>query len=320
MIVAMGSRPLARRLPVGLVACAGVAVLAGCSSDIVSGAGSTTVASTVGATGATSTTTPPAPSTTTASTGATPSTVSTTSTTAAASIPDQSGVPEIQRIRPASDLPPPALPDGWEATSIGESVLGADIVAWSREVPDAGLRVVVVGGIHGNEPASPPTVRALVEVAYADDVAVWLVPAANPDGVAAGTRWNANGVDLNRNFAWGWRPDDGGPAPLSEPETRALTALIERVDPDVVVWVHQPYGYVSSIGDTPSTFEDAWSAGSGLPVRPDVTQHGGGESWTAFEAGSASMLVEIDTWDATSEIVAAQRSGFESLLPTLAGG
>ncbi len=83
-----------------------------------------------------------------------------------------------------------------------------------------------------------------------------------------------------------------------------------------MVWVHQPYGYVSAIGETDSTFEEAWAATSGLPVRPDVTQRGG-ESWTAFVAARPSILVKIDSWDATPEIVAANRTGFEAVVAAL---
>ncbi len=178
-------------------------------------------------------------------------------------------------------------------------------------------RVLVIGGLHGNEPVTPPAVRGLLDAQIASDVEVWLVPTANPDGSAAGMRCNANGVDLNRNFSWGWRRGDGGPAPLSEPETRALASLVDQVQPDVVVWVHQPLGYVSSIGHTSSALEQAWGAAAGLPVRPDVTQHGGGESWSALVAGVPSMLIEIDGWSATPDTVAAQRAGFEAMLAAL---
>jgi murein peptide amidase A len=196
-------------------------------------------------------------------------------------------------------------------------VLGADIVALRRPVAAPRRTVVVVGGIHGNEPASPPVVRSLVEVALPPDVEVWLIPQMNVDGVARGTRTNANDVDLNRNFGWTWRPGDGGPAPFSEPETQAVTALIENLRPGLVIWMHQPLGYVSSIGATADAFEQAWARGSGLPVRPDVTQHGGGESWTAFTAGLASMLVEFDGWDATPAVIAAQQDGFRELVAAL---
>jgi hypothetical protein len=200
---------------------------------------------------------------------------------------------------------------------IGASVQGRDLIAHVRRVDEPRRRVVVIGGVHGNEPVSPPTVRGLLEAAHVDDHEVWLVPEANPDGVAAGMRCNAAAVDLNRNFSWGWRSDDGGRAALSEPEPAALAALIDQLQPDLVVWVHQPYGYVSSIGPTDSALEEAWAAASGIPVRPDVTQHGGGESWTAFVAGVPSMLIEIDSWVATPEVVAAHRAGYEATVRAL---
>jgi hypothetical protein len=209
------------------------------------------------------------------------------------------------------------LPAEWIVESIGTSVLGRDIVALHRPVVDARRRVVVIGAVHGNEPVDPPIVRALVDVPLADDIEVWLVPEMNVDGVAGGTRANANGVDLNRNFDWEWRAYDGGPAPFSEPETRAVAALVETVRPDVVVWVHQPLGYISSIGPTPDAYEQAWSRGSGTRVRSDVTQHGGGESWAAFTVGVPSMLIEADTWAATPEMVAAHRNGFAELIRAL---
>ncbi len=200
---------------------------------------------------------------------------------------------------------------------IGSSVQGRQIVALVRPVDEPRRRVLLIGGIHGNEPVSPPTVRGFVEATVAADIEVWLVPELNPDGITAGTRCNANGVDLNRNFSWGWRADDGGAGPISEPEVEAATDLVDRLQPDVVVWVHQPYGYVSSIGSTPSALEQAWAAGSGVPVRPGVTQHGGGESWTIFVSGTPSMLVEIDSWAATPEVVAAHRAGYEAMLGAL---
>lgn len=183
-----------------------------------------------------------------------------------------------------------------------------------RPVEAPGRTVLVIGGIHGNEPVSPPTVRAMVDVEIPDDTEVWLLPLLNPDGSAVGTRCNANGVDLNRNFPWSWRADTGGPGPFSEPEPAAAAALVERVQPDLVVWVHQPLGYVSSIGATPDSYEQAWAAASGVPVRPDVTQHGGGESWTAFVAGLPSMLIEVDSYEARPDMVAAHVDGFAALL------
>src|SRR4029078_5899448 len=94
-------------------------------------------------------------------------------------------------------------------------------------VPGAGARVLVVGSIHGNEPAVIAIVRALESShPHAD---LWLVPTLNPDGLARGTRQNAHGIDLNRNFPAGWRrfgpPNSvyvAGPRPVSQLATRIV--------------------------------------------------------------------------------------------------
>jgi protein MpaA len=226
----------------------------------------------------------------------------------------------IWQVRPPSDIPSPEIAAPWTVAVVGRSVRGADIEVLVRTVEAPRRRVLVIGGLHGNEPVTPPIVRGLMDAEIPPDIEVWAVPVANPDGSAAGMRCNADGVDLNRNFSWGWRPTDGGPEPRSEPETQALTALIDDLRPDLVIWVHQPLGYVSSIGATSAAFEDAWSAATGIPTRPGVTQHGGGESWSAFVAGVPSMLVEIGGWAATPELVAVGRAGFEGVLQALDAG
>jgi protein MpaA len=106
------------------------------------------------------------------------------------------------------------------------------------------VNVLIVGEIHGNERAGEAVARRLEGMEPPDDVAVWIVRELNPDGARAGTRQNAHGVDLNRNFKRGWRPLPrgtyySGPGPFSEPESRAAKRLILRIRPRVAVWYHQ---------------------------------------------------------------------------------
>jgi protein MpaA len=120
------------------------------------------------------------------------------------------------------------------------------------EVGDAaGRRVLVVGCIHGNETAGIAIARRL-ERASPAGLDLWIVPSLNPDGAAAGTRGNAHGVDLNRNFPWRWKPLGGlvysGSRPLSEPESKIAYRLIERLRPQVSIWFHQPLGVVDESG------------------------------------------------------------------------
>lgn len=58
---------------------------------------------------------------------------------------------------------------------------------------------------------------------------IWLNPMYNPDGYNAGSRYNGNSVDLNRNWGWMWGNESQmGAAPFSEPENRATLAHLFR--------------------------------------------------------------------------------------------
>lgn len=145
--------------------------------------------------------------------------------------------------------------------------------------------VLVVAGVHGDEPETTVVVSAALRSLAPGGLRCAVVLAANPDGLVRGTRGNAAGVDLNRNAPtadWGagetlhrWELDgpadvalDTGSAPASEPETRALLALVECLAPRAVVAVHAPLACVDDPGATPLGRHLA--ARSGLPLVPDV--------------------------------------------------
>jgi protein MpaA len=136
---------------------------------------------------------------------------------------------------------------------LGHSVDGREIVAYELGDPASSRRVLVVGCVHGNEPAGIAITSALVKQRTSlHGVDLWIVPSFNPDGQAAGTRGNANGVDLNRNFPWRWQPltgiYDSGPHALSEPESRLIAALVRRLRPAISIWFHQHLDVVDVSG------------------------------------------------------------------------
>jgi murein peptide amidase A len=75
------------------------------------------------------------------------------------------------------------------------------LIALTRRASRLGPRIYLSAGIHGDEPAAPLALASLLESGELDDRATWfLCPMLNPDGTARGTRENADGVDLNRDY------------------------------------------------------------------------------------------------------------------------
>jgi protein MpaA len=104
----------------------------------------------------------------------------------------------------------------------------------------------IMAAIHGDEPAGTPLVRRLASYlrqhpAMLSGRKVILMAVANPDGYANKTRYNAKGVDLNRNFEAANRINtrQAGLIPLSEPEALVIKQLILEYKPNRIVSLHQ---------------------------------------------------------------------------------
>ncbi len=194
-------------------------------------------------------------------------------------------------------LSPAAAAGAGERTVLGHSVQGRPLVATLSGDPEAPLRVLVVGCVHGDEPAGLRVARRLLAAPPLRRAALWIVPTLNPDGLAAGTRGNTHGVDLNRNFPYGWRPLEGleysGPRPLSEPESRAAASLTRRLRPDLTIWFHQPFGLVDRSGGDPA-IERRFAQLAGLPMGSIPRPPGSASSWqNRVLPRSTAFVVEL---------------------------
>jgi hypothetical protein len=159
-----------------------------------------------------------------------------------------------------SPLPSPTATPLFERLVIGNSVDNNPIEA--IRLADGPRWFVLLGALHGGHECNTSDMLNRLVARFQEeptllpaDLTLFVAPQLNPDGCQLGTRANANGVDLNRNFHtpnWtadaqgpaGLLPGSGGREPFSEPETRALRdwllALGEQVPagPIIVISYH----------------------------------------------------------------------------------
>lgn len=200
----------------------------------------------------------------------------------------------------------PATPEIKTETVLGKSVNGTEIKAYHYGVGDTEL--LFVGGIHGGYSWNT-TLLAYEMMDYLKDnpqiipsnIKVTVVPVMNPDGLAKVTgsigifeiadvnkstsvqvagRFNANNVDLSRNFDCEWQTQgvwqnktvSGGPAVFSEPESVAMKNYIENNNPNaVVVWYSAAGGVYASSCNNGASIEtlaltDTYAKASGYPA------------------------------------------------------
>lgn len=232
-----------------------------------------------------------------------------------------------------------------EAPSLGpiKSVIGASVQGRPIEAYTYGsgtTHLVFVGGIHGGYEWNSVVLAyemmdhlATQPTMLGNDVMVTVIPSANPDGVfkivgkegrfsaadvptgdqSAG-RFNANNVDLNRNFDCKWQREStwrgnkvsAGTSAFSEPEARAIRDFALKQKPDGFIFWHSQanavYASECTAGILPETraMMSAYAAAAGYKPVDTFDAYpvtGDAEGWLA-RVGIPAITVELATHEA----------------------
>ena len=175
--------------------------------------------------------------------------------------------------------------------------------------------ILLIAAMHGDETETTVILSEALRRVPVGDIKNPVILSANPDGALQGTRSNARGVDLNRNWPTSnWSPEpvyhknhggtvrdiglSPGKSPGSEAETQALLNLVKVLQPRTVISLHAP---LACIEDPRSTELAHWIANRvELPVVRDV----GYATPGSFGTWSAEQNINIITWELPSEPLA----------------
>ncbi len=211
----------------------------------------------------------------------------------------------------------PELP--WQA--IGTSVKNRTI--YQIAFGEGKNTTLIFGGFHGDERTA---VRVTLNLCHwlaeenriPEDHRVVIIPILNPDGYLLRTRENANKVDLNRNFPtedWGdhsiRKKDNPGGHGASEPEARLAMVLVEEINPDKIISVHEPFKVNNYDNIEGKPLAEAMAIHNGYPIKGDIGYPTPGSfgTWAGIEKKIPMVTLEIESgahaWNKNREALLA---------------
>lgn len=190
---------------------------------------------------------------------------------------------------------------------------------------------LIIGVFHGDEPQGKYLIEKYLQVSPLFQTfptgdegrgirSILFVPCLNPDGLQKGTRTNANGVDLNRNFPTkNWELTErneffGGESPASEIETRFIIDVIEKYQPKEIVTLHAPFKIVNYDGNAKDLAEKI-SAIIDYPVEGNIGYPTPGSfgTYAGLEKKIPTITLELDETCPVEELISPVHKIFDML-------
>lgn len=208
----------------------------------------------------------------------------------------------------------------------GKSVLGYPLEVFLPSISQPSY--LILAAKHGDEPETTTILSAALRSIILNDLRCAVILAANPDGLLRGTRANARGVDLNRNFPtsdWSSNPVfhpglrnepisielSAGSEPASEPETQALLALVNDLTPKAIISLHARLGCIEDFRDS---LLGQWIAReTGLPLVTDI----GYPTPGSFGTWAREKDIPLITFEFPDESIGFVRKKFVPILCSL---
>lgn len=187
---------------------------------------------------------------------------------------------------------------------LGTTRLGLPIhgFRWNEGLPLT--KVLILGGVHGDEPEGIVAAKGLIESfreAFDLQLDLTIIPEFNPEGMLLKTRGNSNKVDLNRNLpTLDWTSVAAseryypGPSALSELENIFLVKWIEKEKPNVIFSLHSWKPMLNVNGDLPEALEI--QKHTGYVIEPDIGYPTPGSlgTYAGFERKIPTLTYEIE--------------------------
>ena len=143
-----------------------------------------------------------------------------------------------------------------------------------------GPRVLLLGGVHGDEVEGVALAQELMAKyhrIFPYKLQLMLIPLFNMDGILAQTRCNCAGVDLNRNLpTQDWTVKERAPRyhpgrfANSEPENQALTTVIDKFRPQLIISFHSFSRWMINVNGDCSREADLLHDITRYPIHEDI--------------------------------------------------